>query len=137
MIYRLGVVGYSTQKFDEEDAKHLIRKAFNHFEQLYPKAEFVVVSGLTDLGIPSLAYNEANKRGWKTIGIACKKAKDYKLFPVDYELIVGDNWGDESETFLHHLNGLIRIGGGRQSLAETENAKKKGLEVLEYELEVK
>jgi hypothetical protein len=129
----VGVVGYSGQKFDEEKAKGLISTNFDLLETI-TNEDIVIISGLTNLGIPKLAYEEAVKRGWKTVGIACKKAKDYECFDVDETTIVGDNWGDESETFLNSLDVICRFGGGKQSLAEVDEAKEAGLKVFEYEL---
>ena len=133
----IGVVGYSGQKFDEGDAIRLIADAFNEAVDRIPfkKLPYKVISGLTDLGIPGLAYREAALRGWITVGVACKKAEDYPCYPVDESHIVGEEWGDESKTFLGMLDILIRVGGGKQSLAEVEEAKKiTGLIVIEREL---
>jgi hypothetical protein len=134
-VIRIGVVGYSTQKFNEAEALDLIQSAFNAIEKHFPKMQKTVVSGLTDVGIPGLAYREALNRNWRTIGIACSKATEYDLFPVDKSIIVGKNWGDESETFLKSIDVLIRIGGGKQSLEETKEFKSAGTgTVIEYEL---
>lgn len=88
------------------------------------------------MGIPALAYREAVKKGWKTVGIACEKAKEYDLFDVDEKHIVGKEWGDESESFLDMIDMMIKVGGGKQSKEEAEKAKKMGKLVFEYELEL-
>lgn len=131
---RIGVVGYSTQEFNQDDAKIFIESAFDGIQEKYPNYKMIVVSGLTNLGIPALAYAEAVKRGWKTIGIACKKAVEYDLFPVDSKIIIGDEWGQESETFLNNIDVLVRVGGGKQSLKETSAFKSIGKPVIEFEL---
>lgn len=93
-----------------------------------------VVSGLTAIGIPLIAYEEAKERCWKTIGIACKKANEYPQFPVDEKIIVGEDWGDESNTFIKIVDKLIRVGGGSQSISEVKKARNKGIAVLEFDL---
>ena len=118
---KIGVIGYSGQKFDEEQGKKLILKGLS---DLGVQDYDVIVSGLTNLGIPKLAYEIATEWGMKTVGIACKLVTDYELFPVDEEIIVGDNWGDESETFLNYIDALIKVGGGPQSEAEYAKFKK-------------
>lgn len=128
---RVGVVGYSNQDFDSKAALSLIQRAF---DDLDPAADIEVVSGLTDLGIPALAYEEAVRRGWKTTGIACAKAFDYPCFPVDDVIIQGDHWGDESPVFLRLIDLLIRIGGGTQSHFEACCAKMQGKQVMEFDL---
>ena len=71
------------------------------------------------------------------MGIACEKAKEYDLFPVDKKIIVGKEWGDESETLLNNIDVLVRIGGGKQSLREVKQFQETGKPVIEHELEAK
>lgn len=132
--YRVGVVGYSAQRFEEVVARALIVKALDQIEEAERGRTFVLVSGLTDLGVPGLAYREADARGWHTVGVACAKAKEHKLYPVATTVIEGEEWGDESDKFLGMLDALVRVGGGKQSLAEAAEAKKRGLRVIEFEL---
>ena len=132
---KIGVVGYSMQKFDKEKAIKYLKQVFDLIEKQHPDGRKTVVSGLIDLGIPALAYREAVKRNWKVEGIACSKALDYVWFPVSDVIIKGDNWGDESEMFLNSISILVRIGGGEQSMRETEMAKNmRDIDILEYEL---
>lgn len=134
-MMRIGIVGYSAQLFDRDDAERLLRETINevcHSNQ----NEITIVSGLTNLGIPAVAYKIAFEEEWKTIGIACDRANDFPCFPCDRVHIIGSNWGDESETFLAAIDVLIRIGGGKQSLAESNRAKAIGIPVFERELEV-
>uniref|UniRef100_A0A832H5X4 Uncharacterized protein n=1 Tax=Oscillatoriales cyanobacterium SpSt-402 TaxID=2282168 RepID=A0A832H5X4_9CYAN len=128
---RVGVVGYSGQAFDPDLGRVLVRKAF---DALPHRNSIEIVSGLTRLGIPAIAYEEAVKRGWKTVGIACSKAFDYDCFPVDETIIIGTDWGDESQAFLNSVDWLIRIGGGKQSHEEARLAKMQGKPLLEFEL---
>ena len=98
----IGVVGFSAKKFDEKLAESILGSFLDAIETLRPdsdKCSFTVVSGLTNLGVPGIAYKLAEKRKWKTIGIACKKAEEYECFDVDESIIVGDDWGDESKHF--------------------------------------
>lgn len=136
-MLKIGLVGYSDKKFDKELASKLTRigilKAINENSDGDPSRIFIV-SGLTNIGIPSIGYSFAKDMGWKTVGIACKKAYEYECFPVDEEIIVGENWGDESSTFLDYIDVLVRVGGGKQSLKEEGLAKEKGLPIYSYEL---
>ena len=131
-MYNIGVVGYSGAKFDEKIANALLAIAFDIAGE--DKEDCAIVSGLTDIGIPALAYRMAKKMGWKTIGLTAKEAKQYKCFPVDEEIIEGEKFGDESEKFIEYIDCFIRIGGGKQSLKEVEMAKEKGMPVYEYDL---
>jgi len=53
---KIGVVGYSDKKFDKKEALELIRKGLD--ELVGRRKEIVVVSGLTNLGIPAIAYKK-------------------------------------------------------------------------------
>ena len=134
---RIGVVGYSD---DAKVSEHLgsrkncmaaisncLHNAADALRSTHKYSGKVdVVSGLTAVGIPGIAYHlvttgRINKDTFgKTVGIACSKAKDYPQFPVDEKHIIGDNWGDESEFFLNYIDALVRIGGGEQSKKEVQ-----------------
>ena len=129
---KLGVMGYSTGAFNKADAIEII---FDYIHFLKKEnEELIIVSGLTRIGVPALAYEIALIHQLKTVGIACSKARDYPCFPCDEVIIVGDKWGDESETFVDYCDTFLRVGGGKQSKAEVELAKSKLKEVLEYDL---
>jgi len=114
MPMNVGFIGFSSAKFDESRAKRIIKQVFDKIAKYNPK----IVSGLTNVGIPGLVYAEADKRGLYTIGIACEKANEYECFDVEERVIVGKEWGDESQAFLDEINVLIKIGGGKQSKQE-------------------
>jgi hypothetical protein len=135
---RVGIVGYSAQKFDSETAMELLYECLieleiNDDQQASSMISFIV-SGLTNLGMPKLCYQFAKERKIPTMGIACAKANQYDCFPCDRVHIIGNEWGDESEAFLASIDVLIRIGGGNQSKAESARAKERGILVIEREL---
>ena len=125
---KIGVIGYSAQKFNEAKAKELI---FQGMESMGFQDTDSIVSGLTNIGIPKIAYQLAKEHNLETVGIACKLATDYECYPVDKKIIIGSNWGDESRTFLNYIDVLIKVGGGKQS--EEEYSKFRG-EKVEYDL---
>ena len=131
----VGIVGYSAKKFDKKLARMLIEKALELLMR-DAKDELVIVSGLTYLGVPAIAYDVAKEMGLKTVGVACSKAKEYECFKVDEEKIVGTEWGDESETFLKMIDIMIKIGGGKQSEEEAKRAKEMGITVIDYDLPI-
>jgi hypothetical protein len=132
----VGVVGYCPPtEFNEEAARWMIIDAYNAIARRFPDKTIWVVSGLTNVGVLKIAYEEAARRGWKTMGVACAKAKDFELFPVDQAIIKGDEWGDETASFLSIINILIRLGLGKQSLEEARIAKEMGAIVISYDLQ--
>ena len=132
---KIGVVGYCPPtKFDENEAERMINEAYDAVQQVHPDKKKIVVSGLTNVGVPALAYRAAVQRGWSTKGIACSKASEYPLFPVDEKVIIGHEWGDESHEFVNGIDILIRVGGGKQSLKEAADVWMQRKPVLEYDL---
>lgn len=135
MLVKVGVVGYCPPtKFDEAEARRMIIDAYNKVKATYPEFPIAMVSGMTAVGVLKIAYEEADKRDWITVGVACSKALEHPLYPVDQQIFVGENWGDESETFINGIDGIIRIGNGKQSIAETEQVKLNGGFAYEYDL---
>ena len=49
-------------------------------------------------------------------------------------MIVGNNWGDESQTFLDSCDVIVRVGGGKQSFEEVAEFRRRGGRVYEHEL---
>lgn len=131
----VGVMGYSSQRFDTDKAWELLGQAFDAIQRVYSDYEIWIVSGYTWMGIPALAYHQARSRHWMTMGIACKSAFEHAVFPCDEVQIVGEKWGDESPTFLAQCQIFVRVGGGKQSHREIEQAKTDGKITYEYELE--
>jgi hypothetical protein len=130
----VGIVGYSATQFNIGEAELILMELFLSAKK-NSGIPVNIVSGLTNIGVPKIAYGIAKTYGFYTTGIACSKAFDYECFPVDTKIIVGDNWGDESETFLNYIDILVRVGGGKQSLAEVALAKEKNIPVIEYDLD--
>jgi hypothetical protein len=133
--YHIGVVGYSDQIFDETLARKYLEEAFEAISRNNRHKEIIIVSGLTNIGIPKIAYNIAVENHWWTVGIACSKADEYEIFPCDQKIIVGKNWGDETEVFLNSIDCLVKVGGGKQSEKEFELAEELNIPTLEYKLE--
>jgi hypothetical protein len=135
--WRIGVVGYCPPtKFDESEARRMINEAYDEVVVYSGPAPIAIVSGLTNVGVLAIAYEEAVKRGWRTVGVACKRAMEHPLFPVDELLVVGENWGDESSAFVSILDAMIRIGTGKQSVRETDAVRAQGMPTFEYDLPV-
>ncbi|KYK27107.1 hypothetical protein AYK26_00205 [Euryarchaeota archaeon SM23-78] len=139
MKLRLGVVGYCPPaKFDVKKAEALVNQGYNRVVADFPDTENTVVSGLTNVGVLKIAYEQAKRRGWRTAGVACEKVYEFQdnWFPVDEKpVIIGENWGDESQTFLETIDVLLRVGGGIQSIREAIQTRAMGKPVYEYELE--
>lgn len=130
-ILNVGIVGFSNEsKYEKIKGECATIAAFDKIYQLYSDKEIVIVSGLTNMGIPKLAYLEAVKRGWKTVGIAPKEAENYDLFPVNEKIIAGIKFGDESKVFIDYIDIIIKIGGGEQSKKEVSMALEQDIPIL-------
>lgn len=140
---KVGLVGYCPPtKFDSVRAKELVEQALDRVQRDHPAVnQFVLVSGLANVGIPAIGYAIAQGRpNWETMGIACEEVNGFEWFPVSIEppIIVGRDWGDESQRFLQECDGgvLVRVGGGTQSHEEAGQFARNGGTVYAYELPV-
>ena len=139
----IGFIGYSGKPFDKEKAQKiideiLVKEGLTEYfttDMNRPK-DVAIVSGATDLGIPGMVYHTAEKYNFKTIGVMCKRGydKDNTLYPCDEIYAIGEDWGDESETFISKIDRLYKIGGGEQSEKEKGMAEAAGIPVFEYKL---
>ncbi|PLK50647.1 hypothetical protein [Uliginosibacterium sp. TH139] len=122
--FRIGVVGFSRPEFDQTHATQLllfaVQTCLDRFHT--PLDQVVMVSGLTNVGMPRIAYLYATEHGIGTVGIAAERALLHPsgLWPVDLQIIEGLDFGDESRCFTSYIDCLIRIGGGTQSRREVE-----------------
>lgn len=139
-MIRVGVVGYTNPIFDRVKAWDLLKKGFEQIKSDNNTDKLMVISGLTDMGVSSLAYYIARQNGWNIGGIAPEIALEHRWFPMsndgDELVISGEDYGDETPKFLDSIDVLLRIGGGVQALYETQLANKRGMKVYEYHLEV-
>lgn len=119
---RIGVVGYSHESFNHELAYQLLEQSFDRLIKDHPAKTVEIVSGLTNSGVPKLAYQIAQKRAWITVGISAARALRVKsgVFPCDQQFLYGNDFGDESEQFIAYIDYLVRVGGGKQSHHEVE-----------------
>ena len=126
---RIGVVGFSRPHFDHSVASTLIAKGIQHILQEHnvQPIECELVSGLTNVGIPKLAYEYASSLNMRTVGVSARSALRARcgIYPVDQQVIVGNKYGDESQTFVNSIDVLLRVGGGPQSRHEVELFKER------------
>jgi hypothetical protein len=129
----IGFIGYSASKFDSDKAYKIIRNIFKNKIDPLDK-DIKIVSGATNLGIPKIVYEIADKKNYYTIGIMCSKGFNYEMFDVNKLYVEGNEWGEESELFLDTIDILFKVGGGEQSKKELNKAKKRGIKTFEYDL---
>jgi hypothetical protein len=117
-MYRIGVVGFSRSQFDHAAARTELAAALDALRT--PGAS--VVSGLTNQGVPRIAYELATERSLRTVGFSARQALRVRAgrWPVDEQILVGARFGDESTAFVAYIDALIRIGGGAQSRHEAD-----------------
>jgi len=120
---KIGVVGFSHENINHDKARALLRQSFHELMQKHSHNEPIeIVSGLTNIGIPKIAYEIADEQGWITVGISAERALHVKcgIYLVDQQIIEGKEFGDESIVFIDYIDFLVRVGGGKQSHREVE-----------------
>lgn len=119
---KIGIVGFSRNQFDKQEARRILEELFAELSKRYEKEEIEIVSGYTNMGVPKIAYEVADKYGFITIGYSSNQALRVRsgVYPVQKVILKGERFGDESEDFVRYIDKLIRIGGGKQSRHETE-----------------
>jgi len=125
---KIGVVGHSSNNIDENLASKLLDQMISKIASVNKMSKDIeIVTGLTNIGVPKLAYKIADKRNYSKIGISAQQAYEVKcgIYPVDKEIIVGQKFGDESAVFIDYIDYLIRVGGGNQSASEVQLFKDK------------
>lgn len=126
-LLKIGVVGFSRNQFDKKKSREILRQIFVNLITKHPDKEIHIVSGYTNSGIPKIAYELADEFGFVTVGYSAQQALSVKsgVYPVKEVIIRGNRFGDESVDFVNYLDGLIRIGGGKQSRDEVDLFKEK------------
>lgn len=125
---KIGIVGFSSKHIDEGLGAQLLEQEISKIVSLHTSEHHVeIVTGLTNIGIPKLAYQIADKRCFIKVGISAQQAYQVKcgVYPVDRVIIVGEVFGDESQTFVDYIEYLVRVGGGKQSAHEVALFKEK------------
>lgn len=127
MKVKIGVVGFSHNQFNKKEAYSKLRHILARVISGYDPAEVELVSGYTASGVPQIAYTLADEMGITTVGFSAKQALTVKsgVYPVKKAILVGQNFGDESQDFVEYIDVLIRIGGGKQSRHEVELFKRR------------
>ncbi|KAH3745560.1 hypothetical protein Pelo_13060 [Pelomyxa schiedti] len=105
---KLGVIGVTKEFPEAAEAATKIREFLQAPGAGVEVQE--VVSGLVAVGVPLIAYKEAQALGITTVGIAPPLANYVECFPCDRAIIVGEEWGDETKPFLEYIDMLVLVG---------------------------
>lgn len=141
-IIKFGIVGFSRNQFDKKTARQILDELFKGIAEKHIEKEIEIVSGYTNSGVPKIAYELADEYGFTTVGFSAEQALSVRsgVYPVQKVILKGKRFGDESEDFVRYIDGLIRIGGGKQSRTEIKMFKQlhkdKPLESILKEFEV-
>lgn len=95
--------------------------------------KLVISSGATMEGVPKIIYDICAQEGITAMGVACEKAFNYPLGTMKYLVIEGQNWGDESPSFLKTSDELVLLGGGGQAKREAIAASQEGKKIAVFQ----
>ena len=95
--------------------------------------KLVVSSGATMEGVPKIVYEVCEAHGIAAMGVTSEKAANYRLGKMQYLVIEGKDWGDESRTFIQSSDEIVMIGGGGQAKREAIAAATEGTPVTIFQ----
>jgi hypothetical protein len=123
----VGIVGSIATKYTQEAYETI----FALLDQILPpNVKLALATGFTDIGINRIAHRWAWERGIPVIGVACDKCWEHPVWIVHHKIIVGKEWGEESERFVSILNALVQFSETPQANKEAEMALTKGIKVV-------
>ena len=136
-LHVVGITGFSGQwsqeriEADQEiqadtiAARAAIAEYLAQLKSVYAD-KLVLSSGATMEGVPKIIYELCEKLGIAAMGVTSAKAIDYQLGKMDYLIVQGSDWGEESATFLATSDELLMVGGGGQAKREAIAASTEG-----------
>ena len=98
---KIGIVGFSHEEINHEMAHSLLLQSFHQLTHRNHHDEPIeIVSGLTNIGIPKIAYQIARELGFITVGISAERALHVKcgIYHVDIQIIEGKTSKDLYQT---------------------------------------
>jgi hypothetical protein len=102
---RIGITGEISETQIPE-AKRVLSRALG---RLYGSS-IEIVAKLVDRGVSRAAYEVAQELEFRTAGVAPRVALDETCSLVDRREIVGEDWGQETETFINQVSIIICLG---------------------------
>ncbi len=143
-LHVIGVVGFSGQwsdqkieadpslRSDAEAGAAVLREFLTQAKQRHG-SRLVVSSGATMEGVPKIIYSLCEELGIEAMGVTSAKAYDYALGKMRYLIVEGEDWGQESATFLRTSDEIIMMGGGGQAKREAIAASTEGKPVTIFQ----
>ena len=142
-LHVVGVAGFSGQwapaklaadpslKASADAATVALREHLKKLKEEYGD-KLVISSGATMEGVPKIIYEICAQEKIAAMGVACEKAFDYSLGAMKYLVIEGQNWGDESPSFLKTSDEFVLLGGGGQAKREAIAASLEGKKIAVF-----
>lgn len=128
-LHVVGVTGFSGQWSEEKIAASAelagdVKAAYGALGEKLDalKVQYgdklVVSSGATNEGVPKIIYDLCSSKGIAAMGVTSAKAAEYQLGEMKYLIVMGNDWGEESPTFLNTSDEFLMLGGGGQAKRE-------------------
>jgi predicted Rossmann-fold nucleotide-binding protein len=114
----IGFLGYATEgrNYDLQIA------ATRQILHTLHKRIHLVIHGGTNAGTPDITNSKAKELSMPTLGIVCAKGLKDLTSPLDYLIIEGSKWGDESSILATIAQAYFVFGGGPITLKECQIA---------------
>lgn len=132
----IGFSGYASggEKYDYEEELKGVETIFTVLQKEGHKISLVIHGGTRE-GIPAIANLVALEHAAESMGILPLRGLDWLCSPgMDYLVVIGTDWGDESKTLGEAPDLLFLFGGGKNSLKDCDAALASGKKLIAVRL---
>ncbi len=98
-MLKIGVVGVCKKKFNYKKAEEYLTTCINFFKEKYNPKKIIIVSGVYDIGVSSLANQIAHDAKYRYIGISPKVDKNLFTLTTFKTIHYGKNFGERIAYF--------------------------------------
>lgn len=132
----IGFSGYASggEKYDYEKELEAVETIFTTLQTEGHQISLAIHGGTRE-GIPAIANLVALEHKIGSMGILPFRGLDWLCSPgMDYLVVIGADWGDESKTLGEAPDLLFLFGGGKNSLKDCEAAIASGKKLIAVRL---
>ena len=125
----VGIIGPKTKDYDNTESyiiQSLLDEAISAED-----VQFAIATSMIDIGMNAVAHRWAWNRGIPVIGVTTPKCWEFPCWMAQKRIIVGEDWGDENQSFVAILNALVKFSDTSFDKATGDLAHAAGIKVVD------